>query len=279
MTICIAAVCQQNDIPRVILCADWKEQSTLGSRESADKFHKLKPGWIALGAGTSRNIALLVREYQKHFRAAGEITDENIAEMMRVPLRNMKKSLNDEYIQGRYAMSYDEFLDIGRDKFPPEVFKRELEHLADMTLDAHLIIVGFTGDEGQKAPNICMTDSNGLIHLEEHYTAIGEGDLLAIPSLNSRECNMDTPMTEAIYYVYEAKVAAEKMPSVGEDVDINIINASGHVLTLTEEGWDRLDKMYKKYHPKIKEKDFEMISENFESSELAEKKLAIRHEG
>lgn len=264
MTVCIAAVCQHEDVPQIILCNDYKKTSGLGSAETEDKFHSLKFGWYALGAGTKSQIEFLVREYRNHLRGISEITDMNIAEVLREPLVKRKRALATEYIQNQYGLSYDEFLSIGREKLPPDMFRNELEYVKRIWLDAALIIVGFTGgDPKTKSPNICKVESDGTMSLQEDFAVIGQGELLASPIFYQRAYTSKTPLSKAIFYVSEAKKNAENLASVGEDTSLDILGADNVVRSVNDAGFKALGSLYRKYHPELHMSDFKYDDSHF----------------
>ncbi len=271
MTTCIAAVCQLNKIPRVILCSDWKESTPhLGSSETADKFYRLTDRWVALGAGDSDAIDMLIRAYKAHLSTGIEVTDENIAQVMQGPLNQRKLEVSREYIWSRLAITYDDFLKMGKDRFPDDFFRDKLLEVEDLGPRARLLIAGFTGRNAQASPNIIETTHQWGIRLKENWATIGSGEALAAASLFRCEYDSELEMMEAVYRVYEAKEATEKLPTVGEDTSLDVFGPQSHRITWSDKGFKKFESLLKKYHPQIQKKDFIFDDSYFETSAHAE---------
>src|SRR5271166_695836 len=92
MTICIAAVCQQdkdNDEPRIVLCHDWKSETEIGGSETSDKQRELPKGWVALMADTMHRCEELVAQYERHLRGLSDVLDDRqLFEEMKIPAAN-----------------------------------------------------------------------------------------------------------------------------------------------------------------------------------------------
>ena len=76
------------------------------------------------------------------------------------------------------------------------------------------------------------------------YYAIGIGAEHALASLIRNGCTPHTAPEAALYYVYEAKRAAESAPGVGKDTDLAIIRSDGSQ-QLDNGVLERLDEIHK----------------------------------
>jgi len=118
MTVCIAADCRDGEDHAVVLCTDWKVSGVLGSAETALKERSLGRGWICLTSGYESDINCLVQLISQQIQSTSEIHETNILNLIRKAIHVRKKDKADEYTIGKYAIYYDDFLRLGRDKFP-----------------------------------------------------------------------------------------------------------------------------------------------------------------
>lgn len=252
MTVCIAAVGFHENEHCIVLCNDWKQTSAMGSAENKDKEFWLKNGWWSLASGHSTGITSLVNEYRKHLHEVKEIHDGNISEEFAIPLRNRKHALANEYISAKYGISYDEFRQYGKERFPELTLRIEYEAISRLELNAKLIIAGFTGN----SPNICVAGPD--VQLYNDWAVIGEGQYLASPIFSQRDHNPFRPLMRTLYVVYEAKKMAENVASVGEYTAIDILMHDGKHMHATVECKDALEATFKEIGPKPKIPDSEL---------------------
>lgn len=246
MTVCTAASCDDKGEDKVVICTDKRSGSALGSSETAFKNLELKHGWRCLTSGSEADINSLVRLYEVHFSDSKNLTHAKIESIIKYPLHERKRHIADDYIQNRFAMSYAEFINSGKEKLPSDLFNDALQKIDAIPLGAELIIVGFLGSVSE----IYSTETNGRTQLATHFAIVGEGEYVASSSLLRRKQHNWTSLECTIYNLYEAKRAAETVGSVGRETDISILSKDGS-LQYTSFGLDaQLKEMYKKYGPK-----------------------------
>src|SRR5438552_3725069 len=111
MTVCIAAVCEENsDDPKIILCTDRKVSSALGSAETMLKSRIIGTRWRCLTAGKDTDILSLLRLLKNHFMSPSNIDETNVLSLVRNALNERKKEKADEIIQGKFGIPYTDFL-------------------------------------------------------------------------------------------------------------------------------------------------------------------------
>jgi hypothetical protein len=252
VTLCIAAACQEEGKPRVVVCSDWKSSSSLGSSQTSDKLRwlKRKPTWLALTAGKERAIESLVRRYRKELESEGDITDSNAEEIFeRIAKRHLQKVKSD-CVERELGVSYDYFR-THLDEFPPQIQIGMFNRVSRTDLGVSLLVLGFVkvGRKSQQ-PLICKVGSDGSTSICPHFGAIGEGWLVATPSLLRREFSSNVSLKKAIYQLYESKTLAETVPSVGDDTSVDVFYPNGTLRSITKSGYSYLDKMLKVYGPK-----------------------------
>lgn len=244
MTVCIAAACRDNDEEKIVLCTDRKSNSVLGAAETARKTVWLPNKWRCLTAGTEADIIALTRLYKLEFKNKNNLEAETIDATIKRPLHVRKLNLAEEYVRRRFAISYDEFIKFGKERLPLEVFFDATQNIAQLELDAELILAGFIG----KHAEIYYTDSKGVARAAYHFAVVGEGEYIASASLLRREQQDWLSLEETLYNVFEAKTLAERVGSVGKDTDMHVLSIGGRRLTSLELD-KQLEEMFKKYGP------------------------------
>lgn len=85
-------------------------------------------------------------------------------------------------------------------------------------MGAALIIGTFTDDEVA----LITIDPTGNIKWADHYAAVGTGSSIAAAFLHQREYLDGMGASHCIYRVLEAKIAAERNPYVGKEINLEI---------------------------------------------------------
>jgi len=247
MTVCIAAACEVNKAPKVVLCTDWKIGSALGSSETRFKQHMVKyPNWHCLGAGVTSDINALIILLRKEFRDAANIDETNISSLLRDVARERKKEKASEIILSKFGMTYDEFMIHGKQRLPEERHRLATLEIEHARLGASVIVVGFAGSQ----TFICEINDAGRVAITENYCCIGEGAYLGESVLLQRDQHELRPLDYTIYCAYEAKKYAEKVPSVGTDTTITVVDVYGRWEAIDLATRSQLRDLYLQYGPK-----------------------------
>jgi len=269
MTICIAAICQQdekNDEPRIVLCYDWKAEQVYGGSETSNKMRDLPNGWVALMAGTMSRAEELVAEYETHFRSMKQVADDSaLFSEMKTPARKQKEKLITEYIWQTMGVSYSDLVSPCK-KFPESIVEQRLNEVAQLKLGATIILAGFSAtDQGEelrkRMPYLFVVDGESspedVVRVEENFTAIGTGSYVAIPAMHQREHDEERSLMETIYAVDEAKRLSQVVPGVGETTSITVMYPDGTLKKWSNALFHRLDSLYERLGPTldIKKKD------------------------
>ena len=245
MTVCIAAACQLNGEPHIVLCSDWQEGSVLGTAEVSFKQISIGQGWTVMAAGDSTEINALRNLYGNHILGATSIDKTNVVSVMQAPLHDRKRQKIEQLIQGRVGISYDDFLQFGRERLSETVFLGVSDDIDRMTLGADVIMAGFIDE----FPWILSGRANGTIEIHENFTSIGEGSYLAQSSLMQRNCVDIMELPEMTYLVYEAKRNAESVASVGRSTTLQVQGANGLRKYMNSKGMEHLSDHYDKLGP------------------------------
>jgi hypothetical protein len=179
VTICIAATCQINDDPKIVVCSDRRFSSDFGNSEKGQKQCELRPGWQALFANEAdaarTALPKLRTEFQEH---SGYIDETNILQIVKTALEKRKVEINDQYIIGQIGCNYDWFMTEGKQRLPDDQFTEILRDIRCTPLGAVFIIAGFDFNE-QPMPLIVWTDEYCHAKIADQYAVIGQGAYLA----------------------------------------------------------------------------------------------------
>jgi hypothetical protein len=190
VTVCIAAACQENGEPRIVVCADTRlDSSYVGSTDGNLKIGKLAYGWLGLLSGAD-------------FMGARDIHDR------------IKTSLLAKGPPADREKLYDLLKRAG---------KSYLKSSLNSKLQIDLIIAGFIGGK-QCIATLSVSDSaDPTVFLAPAYKAVGSGGSIAEMFLNIRDCNPEDPLARVRYVVYEAKKYSEKASGVGPETKLTVI--------------------------------------------------------
>jgi hypothetical protein len=247
VTVCIAAECTDRDrTHKIVLCTDRLGSNVLGGTETFLKNRSLIEGWRVLVAGAEPAINGLLHHYRLGFRDNYDGRIETLDAVMKGSAYARKRELANEYTQTHFAVSYDDFLRFGRDRFPDDIFRDAFHSIKGLELDAELIIVGFLNG----AQEIYHCDRAGKVYPISGFTVIGEGAYLATAALMRRDQYMMCSLEKTLYNVYEAKRYAQAVGSVGKETVISVLDAQGVHRLISTSLLLRLREIFEEYGPK-----------------------------
>lgn len=260
MTICIAAVCDDGPHQVIILCADTKGSSPLGTTHLSSKQSNLGDDWACLSAGSEDECNAMLPIFRQAFTETDVKDETKIVERVQSCLRKRKIEKANDFTGGKWGLSYEEFRR-ARSDFPQDQFDRDMAEIANFSLGADFIIAGFLEDA---FPILLETDRTGAVKIRENYCVIGEGSYLAQASLMHRDHTEHHPFARALYCVFEAKKYAERISTVGPETRFTIFAAGVSPLTITPEAEAHLSDMFEKHGPKeLVEDEHQSVPEEF----------------
>lgn len=286
MTVCIAAVCQHDDEPRIVLCSDWKGEEGFGGSETTDKWRSLPKGWEVLLAGDVSRAEELIARYEDHLEQMTDpATDNALFEEMKKPAHEHKARLVDDYIRQMFGISYTDFL--SSTTLPHEFVAKQLDEIARISLGTQLILAGFVKKTSDKTTDIyshlfVVGEENtpsaqaNPVRIADNFAAIGTGAYVAIPVMHQHEHDSDKSLMETIYTVFEAKRLSEIVPGVGTATSVEVMEPNGSVKLLSEAGFKRCLELFSKLGPKLNvrektaKKYFELREDFFEDDDIDE---------
>lgn len=247
MTLCVAAACRFRGKPKIILCNDWKMHDVLGSTETEDKLYFLRDGWYCLVSGSPNQARELVRPLRVALNQQETLDETNMPKIIGDTAHARLKVMRDNYSQTRFSVTYDEFIKIGRERFPDTEFRDAFRELRNMKLGARIIVSGFTPE---KQPLICLMEQDGNVILEDDFAVIGDAYLLVEPVFKRRAHDYTASLANAMSTVWEAKKLSENLVSVGKEISFDILHETGELQSLTRGGTAFLNEQFKKFGPK-----------------------------
>lgn len=252
MTLCIAAACLEKKNPRIVTCTDWKATTELGSSDAFDKFKRLRPGWVALLAGKASRAKEMVAALSGVMNREGDVTSDNAVMLVKRAAAMHARNLKEEYCALRFGMDYEAFKEWCT-KAQPALAKPYMDEVTQIKWGASLLVAGFVLDgKRESVPLILkMNQKTSEVTHEEHFGVIGEGFSVAVPPLLRRDYDWEeTQIGKAIYYLYEAKMLAEIIDSVGPSTSIDVLYPNDEIRSLTDSGYDYCQELLKQFGPK-----------------------------
>lgn len=247
MTICIAASCKHNGQHAIVLCADY--QGTRGDCIKADDTYKFWhfhhghgaigfAGDVDSGAEFSRRFTAVAREFHnlEKTKDDGDM-DLRIGKylaMVRELVTEFKKERIDFAVRNRFGISLQEFYALDLAQRDPEI----LSTIKSVDMGAEFLIAYIDDEE----PLLIRIDQSGYVLIEDSkYAAIGSAEPLATAIFSQIEEEV-LALPECLTWTYQAKLAAQNNPYVGEKTVIWILLADGREFMLSDEAWEILRK-------------------------------------
>ena len=229
MTVCIAAITGWGT--QIVSASD--QMLTMSGEYVADKVATKRlqvcSDWDVFAAGDLGVAKLIVDKMKSPPDRWRE--SRSVLEVSRRLKESYQEQLRDEAgdeILSIYGWSTREFMHKALSTTDSQsALMADLRHRLDgYVLDCDLLGCGF--DEDGVAHIFSVTHPGKLaIHDEPGFWAIGSGANAALSTLFSRAQRPDTMMHDTIYQVCEAKFVSERVPGVGEETDIGMLEPKG----------------------------------------------------
>lgn len=271
VTICIAATCQYKGKDAVVLCADY--QGTRGDYIKADdtyKFWHFYEGCGAIGwAGDADKAIEFVRRFMAVAKQFHELdktpgqqdTDIRVGEYLRLVrsfVAEIKKERIDAAVRNKFGISLQEYYALDAARRESDI----RDTIRSIDLGAEFLIVYF--DLGE--PLFIRIEQSGYVFIDDDdYVAIGSGEPLAAAIFSQITEEVQT-LPECLTYVYQAKLAAQNNPFVGDKTVIWILLGDERELLPSEKAWQILWQTpgisLAKVSPKLKKLGEKMMTEH-----------------
>jgi hypothetical protein len=268
MTLCVAALARVPNTSigktRVaVYAADFQSEGEIAKAEIGRKIAQM---------GRSHQIVMIAGTYSRAVDLAGRISalmsespklGVGFQHLLEAAVQDQKRHLANEYVAGALGMNYEDFINIGKEKLPDDVYREMIFSISRQTLDCTLLVIAFA----QMDPTIYRIHESGMVENCEHFAAIGSGYYIAESTLFQREQQEEETIGRTIYNVYESMRLGSYAPGVGKKFEIWIaeweydhdsedegedVTDDGMVIRteLMPDYYKVLERHYKRYGPK-----------------------------
>ena len=228
MTICLAVTCENSS--NVVLAADTmvtNDALSIEFEHPGKKITRLSETCVALTAGDALAYTEMFNAVQQEICRLRDSTVAEIVETIKTCFQRIRrKEIVERILQPRGFPSFEAFYENQRHLIG------EVAYGIQGAIDGYdyglqIIVAGTTAYEahvygvGDPGTSKCFDAIN--------FHAIGSGLPHAVNMLIGRGINSQMSLQEAILVVYEAKLAAEKAPGVGNVTDMAIIGPGAFV--------------------------------------------------
>ena len=230
MTICIAASCEKGN--HIVVAVD--RMFTAGPPLSMEfepnisKIDQVYPGCVALAAGPTLFADEIYSKVKGAINTAGVPPVLQICRIVRdsyIAFRNEK--VEEQIIQPMLAEDFQIFRAKGVSlpsylQVQPMVYQQINVQASQFSLGLDLMLAGID----QTGCHIAVLSHPGtMVFLDKlGYGAIGSGTVHALVRLHLAGCDPSWSLHETIFAVYEAKLAAEVAPGVGNKTEMAVVS-------------------------------------------------------
>ena len=236
MTICISAICTQNNRENVVFAVDHMITTGIGQFEhDICKYKLLSDNTVGMLAGN----ALLM-----DFFLEDDYSDKSYSEIQSI-LEEKFKQKRLEKIQKKvldvFTIDWDDVKEILKNPITNEFQTLILKSITGTELDTAILLIGF---EGKKAKISQIGDAGIEIYDQIYFNTIGSGSIQAQNTLLFQKHSKYDDLKTTLYDVYTAKKNAEVMQGVGKETDIGYMDENG-ITMLDKESMEILDEIYR----------------------------------
>jgi hypothetical protein len=243
MTLCIAAECNREGTPAIVLCRDWQAQKGSLTSDDAYKQRDVDEGCRVLIAGSPTRVDYLLTRCEPAIRAFMKKRDPSVTDLdtdqllqdLRAVTKKVRKELVDAWVFRTLNMEFEEFRTHGKNDLLESHYHEIWESIRHFDIGAELLITLY---DAENDAVIIRTDGLGEVHWELDYSIIGTGGDIARAFM----CQLDYDPAEisvgqCIYEVLRAKYAAEMGHQVGKGTTVVVTENGKKDLALSEKGY------------------------------------------
>jgi hypothetical protein len=172
MTLCIAAECDYEGTPAIVLCCDWRAQTTESAsgfevgRDDALKLREIGP-WSILVSGNPNDAKDLIAKCKKPIKDFSEkeinpddsdIAISELQTQLRFAAQSRKQEIVHHYVAMSFGKSYDDFLKITRPENVTDFHNDIWSGIRRLHLGTDLLICGFCGERERSQWGIGVGD-------------------------------------------------------------------------------------------------------------------------
>jgi hypothetical protein len=273
MTVCIAALCDDDDGPRAVVAAD--RMVTLGT------FIEFEHAVSKMAPASPYALAMVSGDTLVGTRIA-ETVAQGVSGTSSPPIADIATALAGEFNNARQAQLEEQFLvprglDLQSYYGAHAALQQGIvamvdNQMAQFNLGVELLLAGID-QTGAHIHTVQNPGGSDRLWDQIGYTAVGSGAIHALQSMIGFGHSGAAAYHQTVFRVYASKRRAEVAPGVGKDTDMAVVSAGGtHYLTKGE--LDQLGKMFGEFESstdtalKAKLKDFKLGAPNEDENEV-----------
>ena len=259
MTICIAAICDNNQ--KIVVASDRMITASHLSQQfehGVPKMEEISKSCLAVTAGSAlapREIFSSVRTWasSKSNTSISEIVEEVKNRFNKLRIRKAEE----KYIKSRGFESVEDFYSKSQ-SLPPQIVVPINEKLENEELGVEVLIAGVDSD----GAHVYWVTDPGVSNCYDSlcYSAVGSGEPHALHTFIAESYDGSVSLKKALFVVFEAKRNAENAPGVGSKSDFWIIDKNG-LSKVDDSILIELEKIYKKKKAKLDESNREVVGD------------------
>ena len=188
MTVCIAALCDYEGKPAMVLCSDW--QGTYADFVKAESDFKMRPAGAStvLLAGDSHDAEELLWHIRPVLKAYDDKVPENpesdedfdlrISQLLsdlRAAVRKRRSAIVTHHLFLNYNIEFDLFIKEGQKLFSSDYYARILSEIRTIKLGCSVIIANVEDTD----PFLVEINEDARVLWQGDFVCIGSGGLLA----------------------------------------------------------------------------------------------------
>ena len=235
MTICISAICTENNEEHIVFAVDHMITTGLGQFEhSINKYNVLNENVVGMMAGNA-----LLMDYFFDFDYSNK-TYVEIQSILEEKFKKKRLERIQKEVLDIFSIDSDFVRDILKGPIKNDFQSSILTNIARNKLNTAILIMGF---EGNKARISEVSDTWVENYDQINFHTIGSGSIQARNTLLFQNHSKEDNLRTTLYNVYKAKKNFEVMQGVGKETDIGFFNKD--VLFILDEGNIKiLDEIY-----------------------------------
>ena len=235
MTICISAICTEDNKEHIVFSVDHMITTGIGQFEHDISKYKLLTGnSVGMLAGNALLMDYFLEDdySNKTYSEIQSIIEEKFKQKR---LEKIQKKVLDVY-----TIDWDDVKEMLKNPITNDFQSLILKSITKTKLDTAILLMGFD-DEKAKVSQI---GDGGIETFDQiYFNTIGSGSIQAQNTLLFQKHSKQDDLKTTLYDVYKAKKNAEVMQGVGKETDIGYLNENG-INILDEENICILDEIY-----------------------------------
>lgn len=248
MTICIAATCDHGQT--MVIASDKEISISFASTQFADgKFRMLyQPNWYAGFAGTVGHAAEVITTAMA--RTPASLNTPDVWRTVEDCYREVRLRKAEGAHLTPSGRSFSDFLANGQSWTD---YDRVVTRISAYDLGVTLLVAGFAAD----GPCLATIRNPGVTTHEtiHSFACAGSGATPAKMAMYARRFAYTMPVSEAAYYVYEAKKAAENSVGVGNETAMYLLKKGELPVRIGQSTLDELETVWNALKPASMTKD------------------------